>query len=439
MTTTTSTRATASVPPQPIETHRGLPVYGSGRVPDYLMTRKQVKERGRRLTPNQQPRAYLWCNLRHQGWQWVDLFHVEDTRAVRLSPIQKAQKLARRTCILCAAVAAEPLPDRDRRHHPWLPLSGRVCTSCDAAHDERWRRTCGRCETEFQQSGSVIHRECTACQEVRHQGQELAYRLTRRHCPDCTVQTATREEIAAADSADSSSQAYGYPRTCNECIAERQRQAEEARRVEERARWDELGPVREWARQVIAAPHEYAILDTETTGLESDAAVVEISITDGTGTVLLDTLVHPGRPIPEDATAIHGITDQEVSQAPRFGAILPRITAALQGRKVIIYNREFDTSVLVYELDRHHQEQTPALPGTDEWSPPLRHPAAAEWMAEQQWSRCAMDAYAVHVGEWSTYWGGWRWQGLNGGHRALSDCRTVIDRIKEMAEAPDPF
>ena len=49
-----------------------------------------------------------------------------------------------------------------------------------------------------------------------------------------------------------------------------------------------------------------AILDTETTGLYDDAEIVEISIIDENGGVLLDTLVKPLKPIPAEATAIHG-------------------------------------------------------------------------------------------------------------------------------------
>ncbi len=43
------------------------------------------------------------------------------------------------------------------------------------------------------------------------------------------------------------------------------------------------------------------ILDTETTGLY-DAEIVELSIIDTAGNVLLDTLVRPTRPIPAEAT-----------------------------------------------------------------------------------------------------------------------------------------
>lgn len=54
----------------------------------------------------------------------------------------------------------------------------------------------------------------------------------------------------------------------------------------------------------------YIILDTETTGLDNTAEIVEISVINDQGEVLLDTLIKPTKPIPGDATAIHGITNE---------------------------------------------------------------------------------------------------------------------------------
>ncbi|MFE9484505.1 exonuclease domain-containing protein [Streptomyces spororaveus] len=433
-TTTTKAKNIQQITAQPVAHIDGLPVFKAGTAPENLCTQGQLTERRLKLAAGQQPRAYV--RIRRRTYHDVPLYRVDEAARMRpLSALQQRQILARRICVLCAVTADSPLWELS---HPWLPVHGRVCAACDQAAHERWERTCGRCTTRFRHRSSVRYRRCTPCTEAEQAGREVAYRLTRRHCPGCAVETATREEVEAADAAVDYGRAIGYPRTCEPCQAEQQRREEESRRAAERARWDELGPVRQWARRVVEAPHEYAVVDTETTGLDWDAKVVEISITDGAGAVLLDTLVHPGTPIPNDAAAIHGITDEDVKEAPTFGAVLPRITAALAGRRVIIYNRQYDYGVLRYELDRHHRDQAPTLPATrlapEEW-----HPAAADWMDSQQWDRCAMLAYAVHVGEWSNYWGGWSWQRLNGGHRALGDCRAVVDRIREMAERPDPF
>ena len=87
-------------------------------------------------------------------------------------------------------------------------------------------------------------------------------------------------------------------------------------------------------------------LDTETTGLNDLAEIVEISILDDDGLVLLDTLVRPRRPIPADAIRIHGIRNEMVAEAPSWLQIWPEVEAILQGRPVGIYNADFDLRML---------------------------------------------------------------------------------------------
>ena len=83
-------------------------------------------------------------------------------------------------------------------------------------------------------------------------------------------------------------------------------------------------------------------LDTETTGLTDQSEIVEISILDTNGEVLLDSLVRPRRSIPPDAVRIHGIRDEMVANAPSWLLVWPQVEAILQGRAVGIYNADFD-------------------------------------------------------------------------------------------------
>ena len=79
------------------------------------------------------------------------------------------------------------------------------------------------------------------------------------------------------------------------------------------------------SRQVCAWLDANAlILDTETTGLDDDAEVVELAVIDCAGTVLLDTLVRPSGPVPAEAAAIHGITDAMLADAPTWSEIHAR-------------------------------------------------------------------------------------------------------------------
>lgn len=87
-------------------------------------------------------------------------------------------------------------------------------------------------------------------------------------------------------------------------------------------------------------------IDTETTGLDSGAEIVEISVIGCDGTVLLDTLVRPVNPIPAAAMRVHGIRNEMVAHAPPWGQVWPWVRELLSGRQVGAYNAEFDRRML---------------------------------------------------------------------------------------------
>lgn len=101
-------------------------------------------------------------------------------------------------------------------------------------------------------------------------------------------------------------------------------------------------------------------IDTETTGLDLRAAIVEIAILDRAGAVLIDTLVRPAMPIPAAATEIHGITDADVAGAPDWTTIGPQVVNLLAGRLLIAHNGAFDERLL-YQTSRSHGVTLPAL------------------------------------------------------------------------------
>lgn len=210
---------------------------------------------------------------------------------------------------------------------------------------------------------------------------------------------------------------------------ERQRQ-EAAERFRQRLAADREAAAR-WAGEVLADPSA-VVLDTETTGLY-DAWVVDLAILASDGTVLLDTLVNPLEPIPADATAIHGITDSMVSDAPTFADLLPRLESLLTGRRVVIYNAAFDAGIVQAELRRVWYGDRPPL----------------IWELGERWrgwaggagaaAECAMHQHARWVGDWDHYHQSYTWQPLCGGHRAAADCRAVLDRLRTMAAGQLPL
>lgn len=208
------------------------------------------------------------------------------------------------------------------------------------------------------------------------------------------------------------------------------------------ARLREVEEVTSWARKVLADPAT-VVLDTETTGLGS-AFMVEVAVLAVDGAVMLDTRVNPGVPIPDEAIEIHGISDADVRDCPTFADLWPRLRDLLADRRIVIYNADFDTRILLAEADRYYMTTAPVprrqltipdRPGRRHW-----HPMAQEWKKSLR-TECAMEQYATWYGEWSDYFGGYKWQGLGGGHSARSDCEAAIELLHRMTspQADEPL
>ena len=170
---------------------------------------------------------------------------------------------------------------------------------------------------------------------------------------------------------------------------------------------------------------DLVIFDTETTGLGPDAEIVEIAALKVDGTVLLDTLVRPRQPIPPDATAIHGITGEDVAGFPPIEAVLPRIRG--RDHHLASYNLAFDERLIRRSLDRGG----PSVAGS--WHLPVER------------SHCIMEMYARYHGAWSDYHHSYTLQSLRNAlaqcglefkgrpHRAMTDVRAAAALLRYMA------
>lgn len=98
-------------------------------------------------------------------------------------------------------------------------------------------------------------------------------------------------------------------------------------------------------------------LDLETTGIDIvKDRIVELSLVkvmpDGTKEVKTRR-INPGMPIPEAATAIHGITDDDVKDCPRFEQVAKSLAAYIKGSDLGGYNsNRFDIPMLAEEFLR---------------------------------------------------------------------------------------
>jgi len=100
-----------------------------------------------------------------------------------------------------------------------------------------------------------------------------------------------------------------------------------------------------------------AVLDLETTGLKPDQdRIVEIAIVkidpDGKTTPYVRK-INPQIPIPPEATAVHGIRDEQVKDEPSFKAVAQEISNFLQGCDLAGFNlASYDLRMLQREFER---------------------------------------------------------------------------------------
>ena len=99
-------------------------------------------------------------------------------------------------------------------------------------------------------------------------------------------------------------------------------------------------------------------VDLETTGLNTaQDYVLQIGmIIPNNPDSAHQTMVNPGVTIPAASTAIHGICDEDVSQADPFPVAFRACRDAMAERVVIGYNIGFDLAILSTETDRHGME-----------------------------------------------------------------------------------
>jgi exodeoxyribonuclease X len=94
----------------------------------------------------------------------------------------------------------------------------------------------------------------------------------------------------------------------------------------------------------------YTVVDTETTGLRQEDRAVSLALVhveDGTIMRTHYYLLNPQRPIPPEVTEIHGITDEEVKDAPLLSAILPEIEEHCHvSQAYVAHNAPFDRRML---------------------------------------------------------------------------------------------
>lgn len=104
----------------------------------------------------------------------------------------------------------------------------------------------------------------------------------------------------------------------------------------------------------ILALRDFCVLDVETTGLECwSCRIVQIGIIKVINNEAVDhlnTYINPETHIPTSATDIHGITDNDVKDAPTYKQIADRVTDLLNNTTVVGHNVTFDLNFVQHIL-----------------------------------------------------------------------------------------
>lgn len=114
-------------------------------------------------------------------------------------------------------------------------------------------------------------------------------------------------------------------------------------------------------RGLLARPiteSRFVVLDTETTGYGAYAgdeivavAMLELRGLEPTGREF-HTLVNPQRPIPPESTAIHGIGDAQVRDAPSIGEVIGAVLEFIDDGVLVGHHTNFDVRFLNKTLNR---------------------------------------------------------------------------------------
>lgn len=180
---------------------------------------------------------------------------------------------------------------------------------------------------------------------------------------------------------------------------------------------------------------DYLIIDTETTGLDNNAEVIEIAIINMHGDVLLNSLVKPTCSIPAAVTKINNITDEMVADAPLWRDVFPVILNIIDGKKWLAWNSKFDARLII---------QTGVITGYFEDLPASKILYIAAKINDSQ-----IDAKAVYdqwYGEFDSKRNNFKRQSLataaerhnvsvNGAHRALADCMMVLGVLNAVCHS----
>ena len=93
--------------------------------------------------------------------------------------------------------------------------------------------------------------------------------------------------------------------------------------------------------------------DTETTGLGNKSQVVEVAVVDSRENVIFHRRVRPTVRIDPEAEQVHGISETNLANAPKWDEVHDAFCNAIRGKTVVFYNASFDQRLLRQTMDAY--------------------------------------------------------------------------------------
>ena len=174
-------------------------------------------------------------------------------------------------------------------------------------------------------------------------------------------------------------------------------------------------------RSVVRIPKHYTVVDTETTGLDSQKdrliEIAAIRVRGGKEVARFETLVKPGRKLSKKISELTGITDEELKDAPKPQECLPEFLDFLKDDIIVAHNANFDVNFIYDSLERCEL-------------PPLKN-NFVDMLRIAKYVRPDLDNYKLSTlaEEYAVP--------QPTAHRALADCETTMAVLQKLGEDAD--
>lgn len=163
---------------------------------------------------------------------------------------------------------------------------------------------------------------------------------------------------------------------------------------------------------------DFVVLDTETTGLNSDDEVVEVAVTDMDGNTLYSQRFFPTKEINPGAARVNHLSKRILQGNPQFSAEhWKQIKIAIGDKKVLGHNIPFDKRLLSQTLIRYGIEDDTASVFEGMYDSKV---IAKQWMSAPSYS---LNKLTTQIGITREEQ-----------HEAADDCRMTVEFLKRLED-----